>query len=774
MKQNAQSLKIWVQNHNSSIMQISLATVVFLLGRWRLSEVGQPILFNDEYGYWANSAYLMGEDWSSVTSRIGYYSYGYSLLLVPLRYLAQQFWWNWDILYQSAVVLNALMLVGSYLLSMQICRRFFKDIHCIVQNLVCFAAIIYPSNLIYAHITWTENALTFAFWVFLYVLMRVADKPTVWNHIGFAVVSVYIFTIHQRALAIPITAVIVVVFMKIVNCNQLRQVAAFLGSMLVCISIHSIIKGGLQNDFYLGNRGRAEGLLIGWNSLPDKITIYILNKKMLILLAAALLVLVLLTLLEKGKVRFVVCVLLFAVMAGIAVIVCKRDAFFDMGTETANRLAHNDFAGQWGKLQGIFSKEGLKRLIISMIGKWFYLASGTGLVICWGMWMLLKHGVWMIGKGISRMDIMLRNQVMALKIEKQVLPNKTILGKHTLLNRLKVKLWNMVHGKYIKKRGFAKRSIQNEDKAYHIWLVGVFLSWAGTFMIVAIYKEGFYKVDDLLHGRYNEFLIGVLLIYSFYCLIKDKKWYITGGISLLLYVVAGSLCQHALNTQQNAVFELAHSTMLGKVFWNWDSLEGKMLPLGCYALLLGGIFIGLIKLGTRAEEKAKLPKTKLHKAKLHKEKLHKEKLLKLKLSKDKICIVIQCAAFLVPILVWQYLAMEIVDGYVIKRNDMQAYAMPQTAMRITSLNMEVPVYFLEDTVHYRYAEGIQFMLQEQPVTLTDMENAPFEEDAFFIMGTEYTQTAVVAEQCEVIYASDVFSLLVNREGKLIEWREILK
>ena len=97
--------------------------------------------------------------------------------------------------------------------------------------------------------------------------------------------------------------------------------------------------------------------------------------------------------------------------------------------------------------------------------------------------------------------------------------------------------------------------------------------------------------------------------------------------------------------------------------------------------------------------------------------------------------------------------------------------MPQTAMRIASLNMEVPVYFLEDTVHYRYAEGIQFMLQEQPVTLTDMENAPFEEDAFFIMGTEYTQTAVVAEQCEVIYASDVFSLLVNREGKLIKWRD---
>lgn len=768
MKQNAQSLKIWVQNHNSNIMQISLAIVVFLLGRWRLSEVGQPILFNDEYGYWANSAYLMGEDWSSVTSRIGYYSYGYSLLLVPLRYLAQQFWWNWDILYQSAVVLNALLLVGSYLLSVQICRRFLKDIHWIVQNLVCFAAIIYPSNLIYAHITWTENALTFAFWVFLYVLMRVADKPTVWNHIGLTVVSVYIFTIHQRALAIPITAVIIVVFMKIVNCNQLRQVAAFLGSMLVCISIHSIIKGGLQNDFYLGN---AESLPKGWSSLLNKITRYIFNEKMLILLAAGLLVLVLLYLLEKGKVRLVVGVLLFVVMAGIAVIVCKGDAFFGTGTETANRLANNDFAGQWEKLKGIFSKEGLERLIISIIGKWFYLASGTGLVICWGMWMLLKHGIWMIGKGISRMDIMLRNQVMALKIGKQVLPNKTILEKHALSNRLKVKLWNMVHGKFIKKRGFAKRSVQNEDKAYHIWLVGVFLSWAGTFMIVAIYKEGFYKVDDLLHGRYNEFLIGVLLIYSFYCLIKDKKWYITGGISLLLYVAAGSLCQHALNTRQNAVFELAHSTMLGKVFWNWDTLEGKMLPLGCYALLLGGIFIGLVKLGTRAEKKTKLSRTKLSKTKLHKAKLHKAKWLKLKLPKDKIYIVIQCSAFLVPILVWLYLAAEIVDGYVIKRNDMQAYAMPQTAMRITSLNMEVPVYFLEDTVHYRYAEGIQFMLQEQPVTLTDMENAPFEEDAFFIMGTEYTQTAFVAEQCEVIYSSDVFSLLVNREGKLIEWRE---
>ena len=60
-------------------------------------------------------------------------------------------------------------------------------------------------------------------------------------------------------------------------------------------------------------------------------------------------------------------------------------------------------------------------------------------------------------------------------------------------------------------------------------------------------------------------LKALTLIYSFYCLIKDKKWYITGGISLLLYVAAGSLCQHALNTQQNAVFELAHSTMLAHI-----------------------------------------------------------------------------------------------------------------------------------------------------------------------------------------------------------------
>lgn len=65
--------------------------------------------------------------------------------------------------------------------------------------------------------------------------------------ISLATVFAYIYTVHQRTLAIPITAVIIVIFMKVVNYNQLRQVAAFLGDMLVCISIHSIIKGGWRN-----------------------------------------------------------------------------------------------------------------------------------------------------------------------------------------------------------------------------------------------------------------------------------------------------------------------------------------------------------------------------------------------------------------------------------------------------------------------------------------------------------------------------------------------
>ncbi|MBQ5849827.1 MAG: hypothetical protein IIW54_03270, partial [Lachnospiraceae bacterium] len=61
------------------VMILFFSVIVLKLGMSFHDKIVQLIIFNDEYGYWANSSFFLGIDWSSVTSRIPYYSYGYSL-----------------------------------------------------------------------------------------------------------------------------------------------------------------------------------------------------------------------------------------------------------------------------------------------------------------------------------------------------------------------------------------------------------------------------------------------------------------------------------------------------------------------------------------------------------------------------------------------------------------------------------------------------------------------------------------------------------------------
>ena len=143
----------YMNGHREIILQCFLALWIFVLGTYRLSEIGQPILFNDEVGYWSNSAFFMGMDWTSVTGKIGYYSYGYSLLLIPVRILGNFFGWRWDSLYHAAVVMNVGFLIMSFILALKIAARYLPEMNCWIRSFACFAIFTYASDIVYAHIT---------------------------------------------------------------------------------------------------------------------------------------------------------------------------------------------------------------------------------------------------------------------------------------------------------------------------------------------------------------------------------------------------------------------------------------------------------------------------------------------------------------------------------------------------------------------------------------------------------------------------------------------
>lgn len=684
LKKSIGKICIFGKAHKNPLLLAGFALLVFLYGTYRLSEVGQPILFDDEYGYWSASSFFMGIDWSSLTSHIGYYSYGYGLLLVPIRFLGGLLMWNWSTLYQAAVVLNACMLAGSFLLSVKISSRFFETVSFFLRVLVCFTAAIYPSNIVFSHITWTENTLLFFFWVFLYLLMRCLDRPSVWNHAGLAFTSFYLYVVHQRALSILLTGIVMMLLLKLLKISRLRETAAFFGTFFLCTAVHSMIKGKLQNDFYLANSPADLKTTVG----------YAVSGKMLVLLLGILFLLFLFYLLDKGKTKWVILFLAAAAAAGAVCVFYLTGRGIGGDSAVPNRIANNDFAGQWEKIKGIFSRKGLIRLGVSMTGKWFYLAAGTGLVICWGLKDFIKNAFWMLVYGVKE-------------------------------------LGNAARGKT--KEGGSGYLYDRK----HIWLFGVSLAWLGTFMVCAIYKEGLYKVDDLVNGRYNEYVLGSLIVCSFYSLLADKKWVRTFVIGVVLYILAGVLCQYVFDELGRTDFELCHSVMFGRVFWNWEVPAGKVRQMSEYILPLGTAFILLVKLCS-----SRFPKVQT----------------------------IRCVlGLLLPIIAWSYLTGSILENYVISRNEKQAVNMPAVSREITLLGWDKNVYFLKDTQNYRWAENIQFMLKDKAVIMTTSKEVTFEEDAFYIMNKSFLENESVQEKCVVVVESGQLALVAPK-GQTLEER----
>lgn len=684
------------------------AVVIFLLATYRLSETGQPILFNDEIGYWSNSAFFLGIDWTSVTGRINYYSYGYSLLLVPLRVLSNVFYWSWDGLYHAGVVMNGAFLVGSYLISLKLAQRYLPKMDRIVRTAACFVVCTYSSYLVYAHITWAECTLLFFFWVYLYAMMRVTDKPSVGNHAAFAIVSLYLYTIHQRCLGIVVTSVIVVLCVRLFRLSRLRDTAVFLGCLYLCGLVHGAVKWNLQHVNYLGEEQAALGEIVG----------HAFTGTAKLFLAAGLLLLLLLYLIEKRRYRILFSLVGAGILLGAGLFWYRTaggaegvmsaagaageaaEAAGDAAGAANVHISVNDFSGQWGVLRNIFTVNGLIRLGISVVGKWFYLASATGFVICWGIAGLCKN-VWLLCR-----DAFIRT--------------------------------------FRRFRG--QKETENADISLvreRLWFLGMFLAWFSTFMISAIYKEGFYKNDDLFNGRYVEFTIGFLLLLGLNCLINDKKWVRKVLLVMVLYIAAGHLCQYAINELGRTEFELAHCVMFGRMVWNYEVPVGKVRVVEEYIVPYALCFFAILKLLRERFPKAAVVRTIL--------------------------------ALAIPFVVWSYLGRSIVDHYVVVRNEKQAEPLPPFASWISVLGREgETVYYITDSANQRNAGLLQYLVQERPVIVTNLEQAPFTEDAFYVMKQDYIDTEQVAENCELVMGSSGYLLLINKNGQLMErWRPFM-
>ncbi|WP_270816578.1 hypothetical protein [Hungatella effluvii] len=242
-----------MKNKSVFILKGILSMCLAIIVLWHLKQLNGIHIINDEFGYWGIAAQASGKDWSALLEQTPYYSYGYSMLLIPLFLMHL----SPETMYHIAIIINAFLLIWSFWIAVSCGRLLFPNIKPINLVISCFLITLYSNNIIQSQIAWTETLLYFLYWLLVWGILQILFKRKMWNFPFIAVISVYMYGVHQRTIGIILALIIfMVVFIKIELPNK-RQIIFFISTMFICFIVHSFIKQILNNqiftDIYLGN-----------------------------------------------------------------------------------------------------------------------------------------------------------------------------------------------------------------------------------------------------------------------------------------------------------------------------------------------------------------------------------------------------------------------------------------------------------------------------------------------------------------------------------------
>lgn len=208
----------------------------------------------DEFGYFGVAASLAGWDWKEMMATSNYYSFGYSLILVPLIWIAQ-IGISMSRVYKIVIVLNAFLLVGEYLLIKRVEEKVFVALPESLRKVAALAVSLYIANTVHMNSADPEIALRFLFWCILAVSLSFIQKPGFLNGTFLIILSEYIFAVHMRAIGVAIAAGVVITFyvvshFKIMNKRLLFYMIAITAAT---IAIFWGVKSYVSNEIYINH-----------------------------------------------------------------------------------------------------------------------------------------------------------------------------------------------------------------------------------------------------------------------------------------------------------------------------------------------------------------------------------------------------------------------------------------------------------------------------------------------------------------------------------------
>lgn len=228
-----------------------LAFFIFLILVFSLKYINQlsvPTFLNDEIGYLANAALLSGKDWSGITRISAYYSYGYSIVLVPLFFLIK----NTSHLYKAIILLNVFFYIISYYLSFITIKDLFRKIDSRIIAFVCGIASLYAANIYNVNYAWVEPLLYLVYCLLIYQLNQIYKTDKNKNIILFSFLLFFMYIIHQRTVGIVIVGCLCVICLYLNKTIDKKNLLVFFLSivsfMVVGLLLKQYVKGYLWSN----------------------------------------------------------------------------------------------------------------------------------------------------------------------------------------------------------------------------------------------------------------------------------------------------------------------------------------------------------------------------------------------------------------------------------------------------------------------------------------------------------------------------------------------
>lgn len=217
----------------SCILFPATLILVFLGHIFRVKGIEMPIILADEYGSISNAAYLFGLDWSDVVSHVGYYSFGGSLIYIPIFAFAH----SAAHVYQAITVTNALMFCVFDVFIYLALRRLYSDRPQYLCIIAAGAVSLYTSYITYGYTGMYETALAVTFAAEVWAMASYGSTKKAGYLYLFTLLLGYMLMCHMRTLGVICAAVLLLFVLTLTKQIKWKH---FIGSMVLLAAMAAL------------------------------------------------------------------------------------------------------------------------------------------------------------------------------------------------------------------------------------------------------------------------------------------------------------------------------------------------------------------------------------------------------------------------------------------------------------------------------------------------------------------------------------------------------